>query len=220
MKRAAEMQVSARAWFAQMSGHIPTLEEAQKIAKANLKIAPDDRIMNALGMTRQQARSHFKQASKKLANGRRPKGRQEAAFNWLAGTFVWETAFSDDELMEDLTSTLIDGRALDDTDKEAFLECKAFVTLYALTVMHMSRLLLSDGSTAPLRLMIREETGTLRIKANIPVANVGNPVTCSVSVFETHLDADTHSEIRPEVADYRSEVPIEIGPNTVIVELV
>ena len=95
MARAAEMQTSARAWFQQMSGQVPGLEEAEKIAEANLKIAPDERIKDALGMTRQQAQSHFKQAAKKLANGRMPKGRQKAAFNWLAGTFIWDFPFGD-----------------------------------------------------------------------------------------------------------------------------
>lgn len=220
MKRAAQMQISARAWFRQINGQVPTLEEAQKTAEANLKIAPEKRIMDALGMTRQQARTHYSQASKKLAKGKKPRGRQEAAFNWLVGTFVWETAFDDDELMKDFVEVLSETGALDNANRERFLQCKSFVTLHALTVMHLSRLLLPDGSSAPLRLMIREETGTLRIGANIPVADFGKPVTCSVSVFETSLEAKIHSKVRPEITDYGSERPIEIGPNGMIQELV
>ncbi|MGV0819949.1 hypothetical protein [Martelella sp. AMO21009] len=220
MKRAAEMQLSPQAWFRQINGQVPTLDEAKKVAEVNLKIAPDQRIMDALGMTRQQARSHFGKASKKLAQGKMPRGRQEAAFNWLAGSFVWETAFNDDELIDDFADVLIEAGALDRVNRERFILCKSFVALYALSVMHMSRLLLPDGSLAPLRLMVRQETGTLRIKANIPVADIGKPVTCAVSVFETSLDANMHSEVQPEVGDYGSEMPIEIGRNGKIQELV
>lgn len=220
MKRAAEMQISARAWFQQMNGQVPTLEEAEKIAEVNLKIAPDHRIMEALGMSRQQAISHYRQAAKRLADGRMPKDRQKAAFNWLAGTFIWETAFNDDALMEDFADTLIEVGALDEPNRDRFFECKTFVSLHALTVMHMSRLLLPDGSSAPLRLMIREKTGTLRIKANIPIADVGKPMTCAVSVFETNLKAEAHCRVRLEIGDFASEVPIEIGQSGVIEEVI
>jgi len=220
MKRAEEMQISARAWFQQMNGHGPTLEEAKRTAKANLRIVPDHRIMETLGMSRQQAVSHCKQAAKKLADGRKPNDRQKAAFNFLAGTFIWETAFNGDDLMEDFTNTLIKVGALGEPDRGRFFECKTFVALHALTVMHMSRLRLPDGGSAPLRLQIMEKTGTLRIKANIPIADVGKPVTCSVSVFETNLKADMYCRIRPEVGDFVSEVPIEIGRSGVIEEII
>jgi hypothetical protein len=171
-------------------------------------------------MSRQQAKSHYKKALKKLTDGRMLNDQQELCFNWLAGTFVWEAAFNDDELMEDFTKILIDTGALNQLDQASFFECKTFVTLHALTAMHMSRLLLPDGSFGPLRLMIREETGTLRIKANILVTDVPKPVTCSLSVFETKLDANTHSIVRPEIADYESEVPVEIGKSGKIEALV
>ena len=69
-------------------------------------------------------------------------------------------------------------------------------------------------------MMIGEEHGTLRIKANIPAANIGKPISVAISVFETSLDAKTHSQVSPETGDFTSEVPIEIGPNGQIVELI
>ena len=171
-------------------------------------------------MTRQQARSHYLQAERKLAQGKKPSGQQEAAFNLLAGSFVWETAFNDVELIEDFAKVLLNTGALDEADRESFFARRPFVALHALTVMHMSHLLLPDGSRAPLRLMIREATGTLRIAANIRVADVGKPVTCSLSIFETSLDAKTYSKVRPQIGDFESEVPIEIGPNGILEEIV
>ncbi len=219
MKRAADMQISAGAWVRQMRGQMPTLEEARRVAKANLRIAPDERIKNALGMTRKQAESHFLQAAKWLDEGKRPKDRQTAAFNWLASSFIWETAFTDEMLMYDFTNVLIKVGALDAEKRESFGECKTFVTMYALTVMHLSHILMPDGSKAPLRMMAREETGTLRIKADILAVNIGKPVSAAVSVFETSLDAATYSEVKAESWDFDSEVPIEIGPDGKIVEL-
>lgn len=149
MKRAADMQVSAGAWVRQMTGQEQTLEEARRVAKANLRIAPEERIKNALGMTRQQAESHFRQAAKWLEAGKRPKDRQAAAFNWLVGSCMWETAFTDEKLMNDFTNLLIQVGALDEENRERFGECRPFVTLYALTVMHMSLIIMPDGSKAP-----------------------------------------------------------------------
>ena len=220
MKRAADMQISARAWLRQINGQVPTLNEACQTAEANLRIAPDKRLEDNLRMKRRQGRSHFQQAKKKLSVGKIPNERQQAAFNWLAGTFIWETAFTEDQLMEDFTDVLLEKGALDDSEVDSFQECKTFVALYALAIMHMSQLRLPDAGLAPLRLMIRQETGTLRIKANIPVADVGKPVTCALSVFETSLDASTHCKVPSRIGDYSSELPIEIGPNGDLVEIV
>lgn len=219
MMRAADMQISSGGWVRQMIGQMPSLEEARRVGKANLRIAPDERIKTALGMTRQQAETHFLKAAKWLAEGKKPRDSQAAAFNWLATSFIWETAFTDEMLMNDFTNVLIRVGALDEENRERFGECRPFVTLYALTVMHMSHILMPDGSKAPLRLMIREETGTLRIKASIPAANIGKPVSSAVTVFETSLDAATYSGVRAESWDFDSEVPIEIGTNGKIVEI-
>lgn len=219
MARAADMQIAARSWLRQLQGQIPTLEESAIIAEANLRTASDERIMNAIGMTRTQARSHYQQAARRLGNGRMPKPRQKEAFNWLATSFIWETAFDEDQLMQDFTEILITTGALEEKSRKEFGECKTFVTLHALTVMHMSNLLMPDRHPAPLRLMTREKTGTLRIKANIPLAHVGKPVSCIVSVFETTLDAAKYSKVQTNVSDFEAGVPIEINSEGLIVEI-
>jgi hypothetical protein len=216
MKRAADIQISAKAWYRQLNDEVPTLEEARKTAEANLRIATPERIFNATGMTTQQARSHYHKAEKKLAKGKRPNARQEKAFNWLAGTFIWETAFNDSDLFEEFSNALLETGSLKESENVNFLKIKDFLSLYSLTVMHLSSLLLPDKSLAPLRLMIRKETGTLRIKASIPIIDEGKPVSCGISIFETNLDATKFSTIRPMVGDYESEIPIEIRADKIV----
>lgn len=217
MSRAADMQTSAAAWFRQMSGEVPSLAEARQTMKANLRIVPEARIKEALGMTISQAQSHYLQAEKHLESGRKPKKRQGEAFNFLAATFQWKTAFTSDDLMEDFSCILLEGGALAEESREDFQRCRPFVTSYALTVMHGSKILLSDGAVAPLRMKVREETQTLRIKANIPVADVGKPVSCAVCVFETDLDARIYSRYLPDSSDYESYTPLEIGADGSII---
>lgn len=219
MRRVEDMQTGAGAWVRQMAGQVPTLDEARRVAEANLRIASEERIRDVLGLSHQQANTHYRKADRLLAEGKRPKGRQADVFNYLAGHFIWETAFTDASLMDDFASCLLQVGALSETDRLRFNECSEFVAMYALSIMHGSKIVLPGGGKAPLRLRTREETGTLRIQANIPVDNVGKPVFCAVSVFETSLDAETYSKVSPQTGDFKTEIPIEIGPDGILVEI-
>ncbi|MBU0556694.1 MAG: hypothetical protein KKD64_15295 [Alphaproteobacteria bacterium] len=109
---------------------------------------------------------------------------------------MWLYAFDDKQLIADLCNVLVETGAMAATDRPGLVACGPFVALHALTLMHRSCLKLPDEQLAPLRVAVREETGTLRIKADIPVKNISNPIGCSVTVFETGLDAATHCEPR------------------------
>lgn len=145
LKRAGDMQTSARIWLRQQRGIMPSIEDARSAGAANLNIASDEQIRNRLNASRQQARALFVQGMNKLAAGN-PIGKKEhAAVNWLGTSFIWLNAFDDDRLVEDLADVLTEGGALAISDRGAFWACGPFITLHALTLMHGARLLLPGG---------------------------------------------------------------------------
>jgi hypothetical protein len=219
MDRAAEMQTSARIWVRQLLRIPPSLEEALAAGLANLKIASDAQIREALDVSRDTARSRFVQGMNKLREGQEVSEKERTAINYLGTSFIWLYAFDDKQLIEELADVLIETGALAPEDGTAFTDAAPFVTLHALTLMHRARLRLPDGSIAPLRLAVRPETNTLRIKADILVENIGKPIGCRIPVFETSLNAAGHCA--PELLDDPTmmEGPIEIGESGQLVAI-
>jgi hypothetical protein len=220
MKRAGDMQTSARIWLRQQRGIMPSIEDARAAGTANLNIATDEQIRNRLKTSRQQARALFVQGMNKLAAGNHIGKKERAAVNWLGTSFIWLNAFDDDRLVEDLADVLTETGALAVADRSAFSACGPFITLHALTLMHGARLLLPDGDCAPLRISVRQETGTLRIRAEIPLEDIGKPVGCRVSLFETGLPAKDHCKPGLIIDGAAGDGPVEIDPDGQLAEIV
>lgn len=210
MKRAGDLQTSARIWTRQQLGTVPSIDEARAAGMANLNIVTEVQIRDRLKVSRQQARGLFIQGMNKLAAGKDVGKKERAAVNWLGTSFIWLNAFDDNLLVQDLAEVLIDTGAMSVAERDPFLECGPFIALHALTLMHGARLLLPDGEYAPLRIAVREETGTLRIRAEIPLENIGKPVGCRVSLFETALQANDHCTPGLIVNGAAGDGPVEI----------
>jgi hypothetical protein len=221
MNRAAEMQTSARIWVRQLLRIPPSFDEAGAAGLANLKIASDAQIKEALGVPRETARSRFIQGMNKLRDEKEKDvtDKERAAINYLGTSFIWLYAFDDKQLIGELADVLIETGALAPKDRAAFADAAPFVALHALTLLHRARLRLPDGSTAPLRLSVRPDTNTLWIKVDIPVEDIGKPIGCRIPVFETSLDAASHCA--PELLDDPAmmEGPIEIGSSGQLVAI-
>lgn len=219
IKRIKEMQISAKSWLRQKQNIAPTLEEARETAIANLNIVPETRLHDNLRMSKQQARTHYAKAEKKLAAGKKPVGKQEKVFNFLAGTMMWECAFSDEQLIEELAEALIETGSLDKEAKAQFLDCRDFVALYTLSVLHMSNLLMPDKNLVSLCLREMGETKTLTVKALIPVGHFKKPMFSSIPLFATQLNVAVHIDLGLEDGESIHDIPIEIGPNGKLVLL-
>jgi hypothetical protein len=218
MNRAAEMQTSARIWVRQLLRIPPSLDEARAAGLANLRIASDAQIRQALGVSRETARSRFIQGMKKLAKKKKVSDKERAAINYLGTSFIWRYAFDDKQLIEELADVLIETGALAQEDRAAFADAAPFVALHALTLMHRAQLRLPDGGTAPLRLSVSPEA-TLQIRAEIQVEDVGKPIGCRIPVFETSLKAASHCA--PELLKDAAMMagPIEIGSSGQLVAI-
>ena len=187
LARANDIQTSARLWFRRHSGSIPNERHLEEAGRANLRIMPEERIKEKLGISRQTAVQSFNKAIKKLQADRPLKERELKVLKVFGFSMMWQFAFSDELLWSDFVDLLTEEGSLAKEDRASFGNVSTFVTLYALNMMHGARLKMADGKMAWLRLAAIEGEDFLRIKAEIPVSDVPKSITTSVPMFETGL---------------------------------
>lgn len=195
LARANDIQTSARLWHLQVDGTKPNAAHLKEAGCANLRIMPDERIKDLLGISRQTAEQSFNKAVRKFEAGRPLKAREFEILKVFGLSMMWQFAFSDKALWLDFADLLLEEGSLPDECRVGFEPVSTFVSLYALNIMHGARLKMADGKTAQLRLAVSEEGGDfLRIKAEIPVCDTPKPTTMSVPMFETTLTAGDHCD--------------------------
>lgn len=213
--RANDIQTSARLWHLQTMGIAPNGEQLEEAGRANLRIMPEERIKEKFGISRQTVEQTFGKAIKKFHLGRPLKEREAQVLKVFGLSMMWQFAFSDNELWSDFVNLLLDEGALTSEDKPRLQGVSTFVSLYALSIMHGARLKMADGKTTQLRLAMSEESGFLRIKANIPVSDTPKPTTISVPMFETKLMAKDHCD--PTLLSmFNDPVPADIEGNRLV----
>lgn len=215
LERANDIQTSARLWHLQFDGTKPNAQHLKEAGRANLRIMPDERIKERLGISRQTAEQSFAKAIRKYEAGRPLKEREFQVLKVFGLSMMWQFAFSDSALWPDFVDLLVDEGSLAEEDRPRFEPVSTFVSLYALNIMHGARLKMADGKRAQLRLAVSEEGGFLRIKAEIPVSDTPMPITTSVPMFETSLLASDHCD--PKLLTMIDEpIPAEIDGDRLV----
>lgn len=209
LARAIDIQTSARLWHLQHNGITPDAAHLEEAGRANLRIMPDERIRERLGISRQTAEQSFNKAIRKFELNRPLKQREREVLKVFGLSMMWQYSFSDKVLLPDFRDLLIAEGSLAVEDGPGFASASTFITLYALNIMHGARLRLAGGMMAQLRIAVSEEGGFLRIKAEIPVSDFPKPITMSVPMFETVLMASDHCH--PELLNgFAEPIPAEI----------
>ncbi len=209
LARANDIQTSARLWHLQFDATNLNAEHLKQAGRANLRIMPDERIKEKLGISRQTAEQSFNKAIRKYEAGRPLKERELQVLKVFGLSMMWQFAFSDKVVWRDFVDLLLNEGSLAEEDRPSFEPISTFVSLYALNIMHGARLKMADGKMAQLRLAASEEGGFLRIKAEIPISDMPKPVTTSVPMFETSLIAGDHCD--PKLLTVIDEpIPAEI----------
>ena len=215
LARANDIQTSARLWHLQLNGAKPNAEHLEEAGRANLRIIPDDRIKERLGISRQTAEQSFNKAIRKFKADRTLKEREFKVLKVFGLSMMWQFAFSDMTLWRDFVDLLVEEGSLADDCRHSFEPVSTFVSLYALNIMHGARLKMADGKRAQLTLSVSEECGFLRIEAEIPVSDTPKPITTSVPMFESTLMAGEYCD--PRILTIIDEpIPAEIDGNWLV----
>lgn len=189
-----DIQLSLESWLRQGEGRFPDLAAAKRISAANLRTATDAQLAARLGLRRDVVKSVLAQAIKKMEGDRFEKvtQREKSVFNYLAGAFVWNPAFTDEQVVEDLASVLMKAGALLKEEREAFDAGSAFLALYVIALMHDSAIVMEDGSRFELVAGFANSENRLEVKARIELPGWGKPVTAPVCVFWSKLIGNDH----------------------------
>ena len=188
------IHLSLDSWLHQGEGRFPDLAKAKQISAANLRTATDAQLDGRLGLRREVVKSALSQAIKKMEadHFERVTRREQAVFNYLAGAFIWNPAFTDDQVGEDLATVLTKAGALLPQERAAFDANHAFLALYVTALMHDSAVVMEDGSRFDLVAGFANDENRIEVKARIELAGWGKQVTAPVCIFWTTLLAADH----------------------------
>lgn len=190
--RARDILTSLESWLRiSVQGMSFTRDEVRKVAEANLRNASEAQLTARLGMTRAVAKSVLIQGFKKLERGRNATPREVRTIDYLGGAFIWNPAFTEEALIDDLLHMLGEAGLLKKADRASFRSLSAFVALYVMTLLHGSGVLLDTGR-ADLSAGFANEEGRLEVKARLTVSGQPKPVLATVCLFWTTLTAATH----------------------------
>jgi len=188
------IHLSLDSWLHQGEGRFPDLAKAKRICAANLRTATDVQLDARLGLRREVVKAVLAQAIKKLETDRFDKvtKREQAVFNYLAGAFIWNPAFTDNQVVEDLATVPTKAGALLGEERDAFNANRAFLALYITALMHDSAVVMDDGSRFDLFAGFDNDQKQIEVKARIELAGWGKRVTAPICIFWTNLNGYDH----------------------------
>lgn len=211
--RARDILTSFDSWLRiSVQGGPFTRDEVRKVAEANLRNASETQLSARLGMTPAVAKSVLAQAFKKLERGRDATPREVRTVNYLGGAFIWNPAFTEDALIDDLIHMMCEAGLLKKADHARFRSLSAFIALYVVTLMHGSGILLDTGR-ATLSAGFDNKEGRLEVKARLHVSGQPKPMFATVCLFWTTLTAA--ATCAPALLEEGSDWtrPLEVGPD-------
>jgi hypothetical protein len=189
-----DIHLSLDSWLHQGEGRFPDLAKAKRICAANLRTATDAQLDARLGLRREVVRSVLAQAIRKMEADRFEKvtQREQAVFNYLAGAFIWNPAFTDEQVGSELAGLLTKTGALRPVERAAFDANHDFLTLYVTALMHDTAVVMDDGSRFALFAGFDNDQRRIEVKARIELAGWGKRVTAPVCIFWTRLIGTDH----------------------------
>lgn len=204
--------LSFRSWMKIRSGHGFTVDDIRRVAQANLRTVTEQQLQDRVGLSKQQAASSLEQGLRLIERGKAKKGsaRQRSVIDYLGGAFIWNPAFTQAGLMDDLIEVLTAVRMIDGAQVDAFRHASDLLALHVLQLMHGSRLTLEDGRTADLVVGYDNDQRFLEAKALLAFDEFSRPVRMPFCVFWTSLSAEAHCADELLVDDASWQIPLEV----------
>jgi hypothetical protein len=141
---------SVDVWSLKLRGFDPSRADIARAAFANFRLASDEQLKVGCGCRRETALSRLKSALAKVARNEHPTEPELKVLVYLGNRFIWKPAFSADQLFAEFKEVLTHKKIIGKCDHAALDGAKVFLSLYALSVMHGSSILLDNGRKAKL----------------------------------------------------------------------
>lgn len=185
---------SVDVWSLKMRGREPSWADIARAAEANLRLASDEQIRSGCGCQRGAAKKRMRSALEKIDRQEAPTGPEIKALDYLGNRFIWKPAFTSRQLFGEFKEVLTRNNIVTKADIATLNEAEAFVTLYALSVMHGSTIALDDTNKARLYAGFANRDGILETKVEILFSELSKPLMAPVCLFLTDLRAEGYCD--------------------------
>jgi hypothetical protein len=179
------------------------------LLESSFRHTSNDMIRQHLKMNRQTAERRLSELRSRLssdAQGRItltwPTALDQAILSCLLGHLTARPAFTDEQLIEQLTASLHANGLLQKSELKAFKSLREFVGLFAVAIMHLCVIDLSDGTVAELAAGATKSQGVIGVTASAELMDI-NPtgtVRIAATFFTTGMNVFdcTDPELHPE----------------------
>ncbi len=172
----------------------PSVSAMADAGEANLRIASKEQLKSAMRLDRGGATSAFRKGIAKLRDGERLSKKQELAVKYLGNTWIWQPAYNDVSVFDELVRLLKDRRYLEHQDIVGFEAARPFLTKHIVALLHGVRIMMKDGTEGELVAKHSRAERLLGVKMVMTVHDVAKPISQDVFLFHTSLVADDHCD--------------------------
>lgn len=207
---------SVDVWSLKMRGRDPTWADIARAAYANLRLATDSQLKSGCRCQRSIAKKRLQSALARIGRKESLTNQELRVLDYLGNRFIWRAAFTSDQLFSEFKHVLTRNGIITKRQVAALESAKAFISLYALTIMHGTRIVLEDGRKARLFAGYANRERFLEVKVEIVFNDLGKPLMTPICLFLTDLRPDNHchptlvSTIAPILVDHWN-FPIDVG---------
>ncbi len=172
----------------------PTIDEMVVAGEANLRIATNEQLKEAMRLDRGGATSAFRKGIAKTKRGEPLSKKQDKAVRYLGHRWIWQPAYRDHLLFDELVRRLRDGRYLQQEDVAGFDQARAFLAKHIIALLHGVNIVMNDGNKVELVAKHSREERLLGVKMVLTVDEFAKPFSKEVFLFHTGLTADEHCD--------------------------
>jgi len=215
---------SLEVWSLGLRGRTPSLDDIERAARANLRLASDEQLKTGCGCRRPAARTRLERALDKIKQQAAVTDPEARVLEFLGNRFIWKPAFTANQLFDEFCYVLIQNGIVRDAERPQLEGAREFLILHALAVMHGSAIVLESGQKAALYAGFANRQRRLEVKVQIAFHDLKVPVLAPICLFYTELDPQTHCapnllELSEPVLVDHWNTPIEIGANGLLSQI-
>ena len=125
-------------------------------------------------------KGRLKSGLSKLERGEVLAPQEIKVINYLGNRFIWKPAFTDEQLFDEFRDVLLLNSIIVKADIQALDGIKTFLTLYAISCMHGSAVVLENGTRAELLAGFFNRERCLEVKMQIGFDDAPKPLTAPI----------------------------------------
>lgn len=215
-QRGRDVFTSVDVWSLKMRGRDSTWADISRAARANLRLASDKQLEAGCGCQRSSAKQRLQRALAKVEQGKRPTDKEVQTLDYLGNRFIWKPAFTSAQLRAEFMHVLLQHGIIQPGEADCSEETHTFLALYALALMHGSKILLENGHRGRLFAGFANRQRHLEVKIEIVFNELSKPLMAPICLYLTELSPEencTPTLLNPSGSVLFShwDFPIDLG---------